>query len=68
MAKICGKFRCEPDISVGYDFPRDSIMWGHMSGVEGGHSFRVDGLITWEEYGCLGAVCVHDGENCIVFS
>ena len=28
-------------------------MWGDMSGIESGHSFRVDGLVTWEEYGCL---------------
>ena len=68
MAKICGKFRCEPDISVGYDFPRDSIMWGHMSGIEGGHSFRVDGLVTWKKDGCLGAVCICDGEDRIVSS
>ena len=41
-------------------------MWGHMSGIESSHSFRVDGLVTWEEYGCFGAVCVCDGEDCVV--
>ena len=68
VAKICGKFRHESDISVGYDFLRDSVVWGHMSGIESGHSFRVDGLVTWEEYGCLETVCICDGEDCIVSS
>ena len=68
MAKICGKFRCESDVSVRYNFPRDSIMWGHMSGIESGHSFRVNGLVTWEEYGCFGAVHICDGEDCVVSS
>ena len=68
MAKICGEFRCESDVSVGYDFLRNSIMWGHMSGIESGHSFRVDGLVTWEEYGRLGTICICDGEDRIVSS
>ena len=67
-AKICGKFRCEPDVSVGYDFPRNSIVWGHVGSIESGHSFRVDGLVTWEKYGRFGAVCICDGEDCIVSS
>ena len=43
-------------------------MWGHMSGIESGHSFRVDGLMTWEKYGRLGTICVCDGEDRIVSS
>ena len=52
-AEICGKFRCETDISVRYDFAGNAIVRSHVGGIERGHSFRVYGLVTWEKYGRL---------------
>ena len=49
-AKICGKFRCEADITVRDDLAGNAVVWSHVGGIERGHSFRVDGLVTWEEY------------------
>jgi hypothetical protein len=43
-AKFCSEFRCEMDISVQDDFAGDAIMWYHMTGIEKGDSFRVNGF------------------------
>ena len=67
-AKICGKFRCETDVAVRYDFAGDAVVRGHVGGIERGHPFRVYGLVTWEKYGRFGAVCVRDCEDCIISS
>ena len=52
-AEVCGKFRREADVAVRYDFAGNAVVWSHMGGIECGHSFRVYGLVTWEEYGRL---------------
>ena len=52
-AKVCGKFRREADIAVRYDFAGNTVVGGHVGGIERGHSFRVYGLVTWEKYGRL---------------
>ena len=38
-AKICGKFRCEADITVRDDFAGNAVVWSHVGGIEGGHPF-----------------------------
>jgi hypothetical protein len=42
MAKFCGEFGCETDISVRDDFAGNAVMWYHVTSVEKGNFFRVD--------------------------
>ena len=68
MAKVCGKFRREADVTVRYDLAGNAVVRSHVGGIERSHSFRVYGFMTWEKYGRFGAVCVCDGEDCIISS
>jgi hypothetical protein len=37
--EICGKFRYKVNILVQDDLVKNAIVWCHMSGIEGSHSF-----------------------------
>ena len=34
MAKFCGKFRCEMDVSVQNNFAEDAVVGDHMGSLE----------------------------------
>ena len=51
VAKVCGKFRCEVDVSVRDDLAGNAIVRSHVGGIEHSHPFRIYGLVTWEKYG-----------------
>jgi hypothetical protein len=44
MVEFCGEFGRKLDISVRYDFAGNAIVWYHVTGIEEGDSFRINGL------------------------
>ena len=48
--KFRRKLRNETDISVRDDFAGDAVVGSHVIDKEFGNSFRVDGLVTRDEY------------------
>jgi hypothetical protein len=43
-------------------------VWDNVIGIEGGDSFRVDSFQAGEEDGHFRAVCVGNGEDCVISS